>query len=172
MKIHKPAMKWSPAWRWILLPPLSFALLVLFWAGALGSGIESAFFMTLEQIGHMVVHYPVWAWLLFAALLVGAVRLWGIIGALLMYFPVSAITHRLDVGIIGATGADTADLIFALGCFFRMTILIVAFFWLLVLPTILWRKRKLDLTPVQAWFLPGIKRHERLRRPFVRSAAA
>src|SRR5262245_60728070 len=172
MKIHKPAMKWSPALRWILLPPLSFVLLVLFWAAALGSGVESAFFMTLEQTGHMVIHYPLWAWLLIASLLLLAVRVWGIIGALLMYLPVFAITHRLDVGIIGATGADTADLIFALGCFFRMTILIVAFFWLLVLPTSLWRKRKLDLTPVQAWFLPRIKRHERFRGRFVQSAAA
>ena len=136
MKIPKPT--WSPVWRWILLPAFSFALLVLFIAAALGTGVEGAFFMTLGQVGHMAVHYPLWVWLLFAALLLVATRLWGLIGALLMYYPISSIAQRLDVRAIAPTGADTADIIFALGCLHRMTILVVVFFWLIVLPTIKW----------------------------------
>jgi len=100
VKIPKPDLIWSPAWKWILLPPVSFAVLVLFIAAFLGTGVEGAFFMTLGQIGHMVVHYPLWAWLLFAALLLVATRFWGLIGALLMYYPISRTAEWLDVRAI------------------------------------------------------------------------
>jgi hypothetical protein len=155
MKIPKP--NWSRAWKWILLPPISFVVLVLLIAAALGTGVEGVFFMTLGQVGHMAVHYPLWAWLLFAALLLVATRLWGLIGALLMYYPISATAQRLDVHAIAPTGADTADIIFALGCLHRMTILVVVFFWLIVLPTIRWRQSKLNLSFAQACFYFRIK---------------
>jgi hypothetical protein len=157
MKIPQPPATWSPVWRCILLLPVSAAFLVLFTAAALGTGVEQAFLLTLGQVGHMAVHYPLWAWLVIVVLLAVGTRFWGLVGAVLMYYPISSIVYRLDVGIIAATGADTGDLIFALGCFHRMAILVVAFFWLVVLPTIIWRRRKLNLSVSQGCFCFRLK---------------
>lgn len=69
--------------RCIVFSVAASVLLVSLCAAALGTSLEQAFFPTLGQIAHMAIYYPVWAWLLFLALLVAGTRVWGLIGAVL-----------------------------------------------------------------------------------------
>ena len=104
------------------------------------------------------VSYPFWVWLMILSLLLLGARLWGIIGAVLVSIPISLLVHKLDVGIIGSNPeADTSDIIFALGYFLRLMILAVASLLLVILPTIMWRKKQLHLSLVQALFCFRLK---------------
>jgi hypothetical protein len=154
MKISKrpPAGIWLLVWHWMIFLVIACVLLVLLCAATLGTSVEQALYMTLGQTAHMVILYPTWAWFLFVVLLVAGTRLWGIIGAALMFYPISSIAYKLDVSIIASTGADTADLIFALGYLYRLGILAVAFLFFVVIPTIVWRKTKLNLSVMQGCF--------------------
>jgi hypothetical protein len=154
MKIPKrpPTGIWLLVLRYMVCLVIAFALLVLLCAGALGTSVEQALYMTLGQTAQMVIYYPIWAWFLFVVLLVAGTCLWGIIGAALTFYLISSITYKLDVSIIASSGADTADLIFALGYFYRLGILAVAFLFLIVIPTIIWRKTKLNLSVMQGCF--------------------
>ena len=154
MKISRrpPTGIWSFVWRCLVFLVIACALLVLLCAAALGTSVAQALYLMLGQITHMVLHYPAWAWFLFGVLLVAGTRLWGIIGAALMFYPISSVVYQLDVSIIAGTGADTADLIFALGYFHRLTILAVVFLSFIVIPTIIWRKKELNLSLMQGCF--------------------
>src|SRR5262249_50681232 len=81
--------------------------------------IAEMIFETLGQIFHMVMNYPIWVWMLFACVLLAGTRLWGLIGAMFAWLLIGWVVHRLDVSIIGRTGADTADIVFALGSLYR-----------------------------------------------------
>ena len=158
----QPAGVGSMVVRCIAFIVAASALLVSLCAAALGTSLEQAFFLTLGQIAHMAIHYPLWAWFLFLALLVAGTRVWGLIGAALMFYPISSIVYRFDVRIIAATGADTSDLIFALGHFHRLVMLAAGFLLFVVIPTLIWRRKKLnlDLTHACFWFRLG-----KARRP-------